>query len=320
MEYFNDFLTTYDFKQEHLNFIPSFTRDFENIYILGTLSNTFKQNCSELHDSVQFAESISGSSEQGNIGENNIAEVIDGRLKGKFVSPNVINLSTRILSKAEISLLFKGLKFIPTLTSVNKTLIKEKLECFGRKLRLLWHFRNEESITISNPFKEKSTFNPKGRDAATELYLSRLEEEIMAIDTRLSCSNLTKEERLALNSLRDDTSIVIKEADKGSGVAVWDRKDYLKEAEKQLGDKETYEELSSDPASPLMSTVKGCLSRVKNRGDIPSEFLEYFFIFINKPKLGRFYLLPKIHKRLHNVPGGLVFLIVDFLRQTFQLF
>ena len=101
--------------------------------------------------------------------------------------------------------------------------------------------------------------------------------------------------------MRDDTSIINKEADKGSGVVVWDRKDYLKEAEKQLGDKETYEELSSDPVSPLISIVKGCLSRVKNRGDIPSETLEYFFI--NKPKLGRFYLLPKIHKRLHNVPG-----------------
>ena len=73
------------------------------------MKNTFKQNCSELHDSVQIAESISESCEQDNIGENNIAEVIDGRLKGKFVSPNVINLSTRILSKAEISLLFKGL-------------------------------------------------------------------------------------------------------------------------------------------------------------------------------------------------------------------
>ena len=137
MEYFNDFLTTYDFKQELVNFITSFIQDFENIYILGTLNNTFIQNCSELRDSVQIAESISGSSEQDNIGENNIAEVIDGRLKGKFVSPNVINLSTRILSKAEISLLSKGLKFIPTPTSVNKALIKEELECFGRKLPLL---------------------------------------------------------------------------------------------------------------------------------------------------------------------------------------
>ena len=137
VKYFNDFLTTFNFKQELLNFITSFIPDFEKIFILGTLNNTFKQNCSELHDSVQIAESISGSSEQDNIGENNIAEVIDGRLKGKFVSPNVINLSTRILSKAEISLLSKGLKFIPTPTSVNKALIKEELKCFGRKLRLL---------------------------------------------------------------------------------------------------------------------------------------------------------------------------------------
>ena len=84
MEYFNDFLTTYVFKQELLNFITSFIQDFENMCIWGTLNNTFKENCSELHNSVQIAESINGSSEQDNIGENNIAEVIDGRIKGKF--------------------------------------------------------------------------------------------------------------------------------------------------------------------------------------------------------------------------------------------
>ena len=58
VEYFNDFLTAYDFKQELLIFIASFIPNFENIYILGTLNNTFKQNCSELHDSVQIAERI----------------------------------------------------------------------------------------------------------------------------------------------------------------------------------------------------------------------------------------------------------------------
>ena len=244
--------------------------------------------------------------------------VIDGRLKSKIVSPNIINLSTRILSKAEISLLSKGLKFIPAPTSVNKALIKEELECFGRKLRLLWFFRNEESITISNPFKKKSTVNPKGKDAAIELYLSRLEEEIMLIDTKLLYSSLTKGERLALNSLRDDTSIVIKETHKGSGVVIWDREDYLKEAQKQLGDKETYEELSSDLVSPLISIVNGCLSRVKNRGDIPNKILEYFFI--NKPKLGRFYLLPNIHKRLHNVPGRPVISSSGFFTENISAF
>ena len=123
----------------------------------------------------------------------------------------------------------------------------------------------------------------------------------MAIETKLAYSNLTKEEPLVLNSLRDDTFIIIKEADKGSGVVVWDRDDYLKEAKKQLGHQETYEELSSDPVSPLISIANGCLSRVKIRGDVPNETLESFFI--SKPKLGRFYLLRKIHKQLYNFPG-----------------
>ena len=43
-----------------------------------------------------------------------IAEVTsNGRLKGFFVSENVVNLSNRKLSIAEVSLLSKGLKFCP---------------------------------------------------------------------------------------------------------------------------------------------------------------------------------------------------------------
>ena len=64
--------------------------------------------------------------------------------------------------------------------------------------------------------------------------------------------------------------------------------------------------------------MKGCLSRVKDRGDIPSETLEYFFI--NKPKLGRFYLLPKIHKRLHNVPGRPVISDSGFFTENISAF
>ena len=51
-----------------------------------------------------------------------------------------------------------------------------------------------------------------------------------------------------------DKNIVIKSADKGSAVVVWDRDDYIKEAEKQLGDKEIYEEVCNDP-EPLISTI-----------------------------------------------------------------
>ena len=48
-------------------------------------------------------------------------------------------------------------------------------------------------------------------------------------------NNLTSKERQALYDLKNDKNIVIKSADKGSAVMVWDREDYIKEAEKQLG-------------------------------------------------------------------------------------
>ena len=115
-------------------------------------------------------------------------------------------------------MLSKDLKFISSPTSLNKALIKEELALVGRKLHLLWYSRNENSTTISNPFKTKSTFNPKGKDAAIELYLSSLEEEIVATDTKLSYSILTKEKHLPLNSLRDGTFGKINRADKGSSV------------------------------------------------------------------------------------------------------
>ena len=84
-------------------------------------------------------------------------------------------------------------------------------------------------------------------------------------------------------------------------MVVWDREDYCKEADSQLSDREVYEELTYDPLSGLQQAISTCIQRIKDRGDIEDMVLEYFKV--DKPKLGRFYLLPKIHKRLENVPG-----------------
>ena len=63
--------------------------------------------------------------------------------------------------------------------------------------------------------------------------------------------NLAKGERNALYSLRDDTSITIKEDDKGSDAVICVREDYLAESKKQLADKEVYEELRRHVEGPL---------------------------------------------------------------------
>ena len=64
-------------------------------------------------------------------------------------------------------------------------------------------------------------------------------QEVLAPDigTSLKYSNLSTEEWKAIKSLADDRSIVIKKADEGSAVVVWELSDYIKEAKKQLEDK-----------------------------------------------------------------------------------
>ena len=113
-------------------------------------------------------------------------------------------------------------------------------------------------------------------------------------------NNLTREERSALYNLKNHKNIVIKSADKDSAVVVWDRDDYIKEAEKQLGDKEIYEEVCND-LEPLISTIHNAIEKIRLRGDLSADAIKYFMV--KDSKFARFYLLPKIHKRLHDVPG-----------------
>ena len=87
-----------------------------------------------------------------------------------------------------------------------------------------------------------------------------------------------------------------KSADKGLAVVVWDRENYIKEAEKQLGDEQVYEEVSNN-AAPLLKAINEVIAKIRKRGDLKRDNLDYFMM--KDPKFARFYLLPKIHKRLH---------------------
>ena len=78
-----------------------------------------------------------------------------------------------------------------------------------------------------------------------------------------------------------------------------DRDDYIKEAEKQLGDSDVYKEVPDD-TEPLISTIHKTIEKVRKRGDFKKETIKYFEV--KDPKFTRFYLLPKINKRLNNVP------------------
>ena len=69
------------------------------------------------------------------------------------------------------------------------------------------------------------------------MFLRKVEEDLFkTTETPTRYSDLSSDEWKAIRSLADDRSIVIKRANHVSAVVVWDRVDYIKEAQKQLKD------------------------------------------------------------------------------------
>ena len=58
--------------------------------------------------------------------------------------------------------------------------------------------------------------------------------------------------------------------------------------------------------------------KVGKREDLKKETIKYFEV--KDPKFGRFYLLPKIHKRLNNVPGRPVVSNCGYFKENISAF
>ena len=143
-------------------------------------------------------------------------------------------LHRRNVTDSEISLLSKGLNFVPTSNRKDKAKLKTELEALGRILPLNWHFKNEENKFDLDQFKPKSTFNPRNKDATITIYMSCLEEKLMKIEIpKDKYNNLTSKKRQALYDLENDKNIVTKGSYEGSAVVIWNREDYIKKAKKQ---------------------------------------------------------------------------------------
>ena len=95
---------------------------------------------------------------------------------------------------------------MPSANKIDRAKLKRELEEYGRKLRLKWHFRNDEGTLAAEKFRPKSSFNPRNKDAIIETYLSCLEERLLDIEIPSKrYNNLTKDQRDALYSLKDDS-------------------------------------------------------------------------------------------------------------------
>ena len=69
-----------------------------------------------------------------------------------------------------------------------------------------------------------------------------------------------------------DKNIFIKPADKGSAIVIWDKQDYLKECQLQLGNKSVYEEVKRDPLQDVTQKICNTLLDMLGKGKLIKSY------------------------------------------------
>jgi len=176
-----------------------------------------------------------------------------------------VNLSDLELTDVEISLLDKGLSFIPTCKSLNVFKIYESQHKLIRNLKIKDYFNNGSVANTTTAFTGPSRWTPPDhqvsqptldtvqriiRRTASVLKQSTVHNNCIRINKSLQ-NNLTSTDRSALNTLRNNESIIIKPADKGGATVVMKKLSGLHEAYRQLNNV-MYWNLMTRPVTALL--------------------------------------------------------------------
>ncbi|VDI73168.1 peptide-methionine (R)-S-oxide reductase [Mytilus galloprovincialis] len=201
-------------------------------------------------------------------------------------------------SDSEISLLAKGLKFIPAPAEKNiKRNLLQSFDKLARKMRLKFLFYGNENVINNHPFTMKSGYTPNLANTAIENYIFATKIELGRIHLHKFKDNLTKSERMALQSLKQNKEIVIKKADKNSSTVILDKKNYIEQALSQLNDGIHYEQIAISHCTEIYNLIESKVKILHEQSHIDDISLRYLLdTKVEKIQVCRLYLLPKIHK------------------------
>ncbi|CAJ0943929.1 unnamed protein product [Ranitomeya imitator] len=153
----------------------------------------------------------------------------------------------------------------------------------------------------------RSSFQPPRIYHPVETYVDFVKQDVKSVLESIEQGqihvkqNLTRDEHLALVSLKNNRQLIIKPADKGGSIVVLDRDYYMQEIRTQLSDLGTYRLVSSNPTFDIARVIKGFIDHHLQEGSIDEKLGDY--LFNQHPVLPVFYTLPKIHKHSTRPPG-----------------
>ena len=105
-------------------------------------------------------------------------------------------------------------------------------------------------------------------------------------------SNINCLERKALESLKNNEHIIIKQADKGGATVIMDKQYYKERILEMLSDRQAYGELKENEEKKIMKKINH-LTKVYKQ-ELTKKEIDYLQNFA--PRTSNLYGLPKIHK------------------------
>ena len=208
--------------------------------------------------------------------------------------PNVItNSSNHPLTEQEFSILNKGLKYgiLPTHFDFLSTQTTFEKLYHDTRSSLNWKNRIELKRILLNLYsKYKSGF-------------------FFAKSNNLN-NNLNDEELAAIKSLRNNQNLIICKPDKGNGVVVLNKKEYVDKRNEILNDQVKFKKINSDNSLSNLKHFQSFLARLKKKKALSPEDDQR--IRPTSTTIPTLYGLPKIHK--DNNPLDTNFKLYRFLQ------
>lgn len=209
---------------------------------------------------------------------------------------HVVNLANYNLTDDEYIILGKGLKFIPKPKAYNvrKSILKD-FDIMARKMRCRYHFHDSENVQI-HPFRVKSNFQPAPTCHELETYLDLTKLEISSMELENKSFNFSKDQYQTLLMLKNKKDIILSKSDKGGAIVISKREHYINEGLRQLNSNH-YREIDQPDLQTITQEFRTYFLDLHKRGEIDGTTTEFLCGPRGKnPRLGRLFLLPKIHK------------------------
>lgn len=168
---------------------------------------------------------------------------------------------------------------------------------FERMLKIKQHFHTVPKAISSRsvtPFKLKSKFFPPGHLRSIDSFIQTIKHDVRKNVSNKTYTNLSPDEFIALRTLKEDKSIIIKPADKGGAIVVMDYADYREGMTAMLADTTSYVELHQNPIPSIRNALNSLINLGKLNSWLSDNTAE--FLYNEHPRCPVIYGLPKIHK------------------------